>query len=123
MTIPISYNVWITLVVGASADQVIARLVRKRYHVGPLGPLGLDVHQKRTSVLALSLRFQDEERHDVSEVFDDVKSALHEQRVLYFSLVTTCEHNNDARWADGNLPRPPPSTKFARLAKGRDVTE
>lgn len=95
------FNLWVTLVVAESADALIARLVRKKVTVGPLG--NREIWESGASAL-LALRLTTEKDQKIEEVVTWVSSILGDLGVPYHNIIVA--NAPQSSWKVGEIKMP-----------------
>jgi hypothetical protein len=107
------FYVWVTATTEASADRLVAALVREAYTVSPLASTGkLTVNGELSSVIALKLsKTLKDDKDAQKEVLDVVKKIYEKMGATYHSIIIS-HLGGSCQWAGSNI-KPLPSTKTA----------
>lgn len=114
------FYVWVTSTTSASADGLVAALVREAYVVGPLagsGDLTLDGELSSLIALRVSKAFKDE-KGPQKEVLAAVKRAYTKMGTTYHSIIVS-HVGGTCQWTGSNitLPKPVAKTAYDRLTE------
>jgi hypothetical protein len=108
------FFVWVTSTTAASADGLVAALVREAYAVSPLagsGDLTLDGELSSLIALKLSKPFKDE-KGPQKEVLAAVKRAYTKMGATYHSIIVS-HIGGTCQWTGSNITLPKPAVKTA----------
>ena len=93
--------VWLTILSDAMVDKVVARLVRKGYHVGPISEnIVIGSADSPAHVMGMSLTHEKNEL-DPGKVRDEVKDFLIKENILFYSLIVSQPVGSG--WCLGNI--------------------
>lgn len=99
------YYCWITALLPAYQDGIIAGLARRGYMVGPAAKDGKvsSVTESCPSVL-IALSVYKAEEVTAPQIYDDVVALLKEMNAKYYSVIVSLSH--EATWIGSNFSVP-----------------
>jgi len=103
------YYCWITALLPAYQDLIVAGLVKKGYMVGPAakdGKVSISTENSAATLIALSIYKADGEETSANKIYEDVLVVLKEIKAYYYSVIIS--HSYEATWAGSNFSLPKP---------------
>lgn len=100
------YYCWVTALLPAYQDGIIAGLVRRGYMVGPAGKDGkvASITEGCPSVLIALSVYKAEEAVTANTIYEDMLAILTEMNARYYSLIISLSH--EATWVGSNFSIP-----------------
>lgn len=108
---------WITALIPAYLDGLIAGLIKKGYMVGPTSKEGEIIAPGEPISALIALRVYKGQDYSIDSLYTDITDVLKELKAFYHSIIITETIN--ARWYGANfsfvdqarLTNPPPNKK------------
>src|ERR1700722_7233157 len=97
------YTCWITCMLEAYQDQIVAGLIKKGYTVGlaSSGKVIINHDNQVSAIIAVSLYKISDEDILISDIYKDVASILGEVKAYFYSIVIAETANST--WAGSNI--------------------